>query len=62
MKLGFTVKASTTLGGSTADLAKKNKGSVASITKVDVADDAKEQNDDGNDVDDGRDDELFVDE
>ena len=42
MKLGFTVKASTTLGGSTADLAKKNKGSVASITKVDVADDTKE--------------------
>lgn len=34
VKLGFTVKASTTLGGSTADLAKKNKGSVASITKA----------------------------
>ena len=34
VKLGFTVKASTTVGNSTADLAKKNKGSVASITKV----------------------------
>ena len=34
VKLGFTVKASTTVGSSTADLAKKNKGSVASITKV----------------------------
>ena len=34
MKLGFTVKASSTVGNSTADLAKKNKGSVASITKV----------------------------
>ena len=35
VKLGFTVKAtSSTVGSSTADLAKKNKGSVASITKV----------------------------
>jgi len=34
VKLGFTVKASTTVGNSTADLAKKNKGSVASITKA----------------------------
>ena len=34
VKLGFTVKASSTVGNSTADLAKKNKGSVASITKV----------------------------
>jgi len=34
VKLGFTVKASSTVGNSTADLAKKNKGSVASITKA----------------------------
>jgi len=35
VKLGFTVKAtSSTVGSSTADLAKKNKGSVASITKA----------------------------
>lgn len=34
MKVGFTVKATTALAGSTADLAKKNKGSVSSITKV----------------------------
>jgi len=34
VKVGFTVKATTALAGSTADLAKKNKGSVSSITKA----------------------------
>jgi hypothetical protein len=34
VKLGFTVKATTAAAGSTAELAKTKKGSVASITKV----------------------------
>lgn len=34
LKLGFTVKASNSGGGSTADLAKKNKGSLASLNKA----------------------------
>ena len=34
MKIGFTVRASNNMGGSTADLAKKNKGSISSLNKV----------------------------
>merc|ERR1719244_633957 len=34
VRIGFTVKASESLGGSTADLAKKNKGSMSSFNKV----------------------------
>ena len=34
MKIGFTVRACDSIGGSTADLAKKNKGSMSSLNKV----------------------------
>ena len=34
VKVGFTVKATTNLGGSVVDLNKKNKGSVSSLNKV----------------------------
>jgi len=34
VRIGFTVKAAESLGGSTADLAKKNKGSLTSLNKV----------------------------
>jgi len=34
VKIGFTVRASNNMGGSTADLAKKNKGSISSLNKV----------------------------
>lgn len=34
VRLGFTVKASESVGGSTADLTKKNKGSLSSLNKV----------------------------
>ena len=34
VRIGFTVKASEDIGGSTADLAKKNKGSLSSLNKV----------------------------
>ena len=34
VKIGFTVRASNNIGGSTADLAKKNKGSMSSLNKV----------------------------
>ena len=34
VKLGFTVRASESVGGSVADLSKKNKGSISSLNKV----------------------------
>ena len=34
MKIGFTVRASESVGGSVADLTKKNKGSISSLNKV----------------------------
>ena len=34
MKIGFTVRASESVGGSVADLTKKNKGSISSLHKV----------------------------
>merc|ERR1719206_757351 len=34
VKIGFTVRASNNMGGSTADLAKKNKRSISSLNKV----------------------------
>jgi len=34
VRIGFTVKASESLGGSTSDLSKKNKGSMSSLNKV----------------------------
>ena len=34
VKVGFTVKASSNIGGSIADLSKKNKGSIVSLQKV----------------------------
>ena len=34
VKVGFTVKATTNLGGSAVDLSKKNKGSISSLNKV----------------------------
>ena len=34
VKVGFTVKASPNIGGSIADLSKKNKGSIVSLQKV----------------------------
>ena len=34
VKVGFTVKASPNVGGSIADLSKKNKGSIVSLQKV----------------------------
>ena len=34
VKIGFTVRASNNMGGSTADLARKNKGSISSLNKV----------------------------
>ena len=34
VKLGFTVKASESVGGSVSDLTKKNKGSISSLNKV----------------------------
>ena len=34
MRIGFTVKASESVGGSTADLTKKTKGSLSSLNKV----------------------------
>ena len=34
VKLGFTVKASDSIGGSTANLSKKSKGSLVSLNKV----------------------------
>ena len=36
VKLGFTVKASESVGGSVADLSKKNKGSISSLNKVEA--------------------------
>ena len=34
VKIGFTVRASESVGGSVADLTKKNKGSISSLNKV----------------------------
>jgi hypothetical protein len=34
VKLGFTVKATESVGGSVADLSKKNRGSISSLNKV----------------------------
>ena len=34
VRLGFTVRATNSVGGSVADLSKKNKGSISSLNKV----------------------------
>jgi hypothetical protein len=38
VRVGFTVKASESVSGSTADLTKKNKGSLSSLNKVKLGD------------------------